>query len=133
MNVRGRRSIGRAPFGVPKETDFSLSGDWKATRSLAKRLNLDATVADLDTVTAFVVGLGLEVEGRTFVGGVGSGRALRRRSPRFEIQPREERFEPAGYPPVSAAEQLHDGGDENHADDRGVDEDRGGEPDPDEF
>jgi catechol 2,3-dioxygenase-like lactoylglutathione lyase family enzyme len=69
MNVRGRRSIGRAPFGVPKETDFSLSGDWKATRSLAKRLNLDATVADLDTVTAFFVGLGLEVEGRTFVEG----------------------------------------------------------------
>jgi len=27
-----RRSIGRAPFGAPKETDFSLSGDWKATR-----------------------------------------------------------------------------------------------------
>jgi len=30
-------------------------------------LNLDATVADLDTVTAFFVGLGLEIEGRTFV------------------------------------------------------------------
>jgi catechol 2,3-dioxygenase-like lactoylglutathione lyase family enzyme len=27
------------------------------------------TVADLDTVTAFFVGLGLEVEGRTFVEG----------------------------------------------------------------
>jgi catechol 2,3-dioxygenase-like lactoylglutathione lyase family enzyme len=31
--------------------------------------HVGVTVADLDTVTAFFVGLGLEVEGRTFVEG----------------------------------------------------------------
>jgi AcrR family transcriptional regulator len=63
----------------------------------------------------------------------GLRRALRGRTPGFQIQPRKERFEPVGYPPVSVAEQLHHGGDENHPNDRGVDEDRGGETDPDQF
>jgi len=37
--------------------------------SLARFDHVGITVADLDTVTAFFIGLGLEVEGRTFVEG----------------------------------------------------------------
>jgi hypothetical protein len=41
-----------------------------------------------------------------------------------------ELVEPAGHPPVAFAEQCHGGGEQDSADDGGVDEDRGGEPTP---
>ncbi len=42
---------------------------WRRPRLHATPYHVGITVAVLDTVTAFFVGLGLEVEGRTFVDG----------------------------------------------------------------
>src|SRR5512133_2117291 len=57
--------VGHVP-GVDRQVEY-----WRMDRmSHARRFDhVGITVADLDTVTAFFVGLGLEAAGRTFVEG----------------------------------------------------------------
>ena len=47
----------------------------------------------------------------------------------LDIDVGEQPVEPPGEPPVLVTEELHGGGHEQHADDRGVEEDRDGEAD----
>jgi hypothetical protein len=47
----------------------------------------------------------------------------------LQVQVRQQPVQPAGQPPVPAAEQRHRGGHEDHPDQGGVDEDRGGQAD----
>jgi hypothetical protein len=45
----------------------------------------------------------------------------------------QDPFEPVRDPPVAVPQQLHDGRDEHHPDEGGVEEDRSGEPDPEQL
>ncbi len=46
---------------------------------------------------------------------------------RFDADARQPPVEPAGQPPVGAAEQMHEGGDQEGAQDEGVESNGGGE------
>lgn len=53
----------------PWTKDQTSTGGWKSCNTAGSSTNVEITVADLDSVTAFFADLGLEVEGRTFVEG----------------------------------------------------------------
>ena len=73
--------------------------------------HIGITVADLDAVTAFFVGLGLEVEGRMFIEGEFLDTVIGMRDARTEIvmlRPPDDRYEcSAPPPPPSAAGFTH--------------------------
>src|SRR5262249_61743760 len=63
---RPDRCAGVPPFPKHRPT---TTGEWIPMSHVPRFDHVGITVADLDAVTAFFVGLGLEVEGRTFVEG----------------------------------------------------------------
>src|SRR4029450_10655992 len=48
----------------------------------------------------------------------------------LDVDVGQQTVEPSGEPPVAVAEEFHGGRDQDHPDDGGVNEDRGGQSDP---